>query len=354
MRVYAGIGGWILGLLAWGGGVSFGAPIDDAVTHKLKSAIIESEVRLGVLEPWQKKIFDEEVVPQYQRFIRDYRSSQTHSGTANSSLAVDIDLESLKDYLRFYAPKALGIAPKAPVLAVFLRMGEDCGEKCTDATEGLRKLLVARAVRRGFKLQSLTTEDLGPTGEDLEGKALDDKVMAVAGSRGAVGAWVLEWGKMPVDDMDSAHADENHYSLRSCLTLRSFGGPSGFRSEGKMDLLENDNFEAAFSRLASDGLNELGARTAQLERNMSRTDTFSENEVQVMISGFKNFAQWMRAKTWLQTRFPNASVQERKLARLKGGVALVGETSAETVRKALSEGSKSWGGDSEIQMEVEP
>src|SRR4051794_9867340 len=70
----------------------------DAVSTQLKSAVTASASKLGELEPWQKRIFSEEVVPQYQRFVRDYRSSGTSGVTA------EIDLESLRQYLRFYAP----------------------------------------------------------------------------------------------------------------------------------------------------------------------------------------------------------------------------------------------------------
>ena len=47
----------------------------ESVPAQLKAALASSEARLGALEPWQKRIFADEALPQYQRFIRDYRSS---------------------------------------------------------------------------------------------------------------------------------------------------------------------------------------------------------------------------------------------------------------------------------------
>src|SRR5262249_44471658 len=64
----------------------------NAATDRIKGALLEAEPQLGHLEPWQKVLFEEEAVPQAQRFIRNYTGS-----------SADIDFDSLKNYLRFHA-----------------------------------------------------------------------------------------------------------------------------------------------------------------------------------------------------------------------------------------------------------
>lgn len=69
------------------------APKKD-LQESLKAALVEAKSKLGKLEEWQSTLFDEEAVPQYSRFIRDYRPSA-------NGVTADIDLDSLRNYLAY-------------------------------------------------------------------------------------------------------------------------------------------------------------------------------------------------------------------------------------------------------------
>src|SRR4051812_6455948 len=85
-----------------------------ALQEKLKDAVRESEPKLGTLEPWQKKIFEDEVVPSYQVFIKDYRS-------VGREISADVDVDSIRNYLAYYAPSVS--KPKENAALVVLRAG---------------------------------------------------------------------------------------------------------------------------------------------------------------------------------------------------------------------------------------
>ena len=57
-----------------GKAASKGASKENSETQaQLRTVVTKAKERLGDLEPWQGKLFDEEVVPQASRFVRDYR-----------------------------------------------------------------------------------------------------------------------------------------------------------------------------------------------------------------------------------------------------------------------------------------
>jgi hypothetical protein len=321
---------------------------DGAVARRLRNALAESESRLGGLEPWQKKIFDDEALPQYQRFIRNYRSGQSHSGTAISAFEVDVDMDSLKSYLQFYAPKTLGRDEKnSNLVLLYLRAELSC-EKCVAAGPGVRKLAQLRVERRGLMPVWLTADDLGvgSDGKELSGKALNERVSTLAHNRNAAAALVVQWGPAPADDVDTAHADEKHFLLQSWLQARglaatgklSAGAQNVAVSTGSVDLMEMDSFELAAGRLFSDAFVDMGAQALKAEQAIGAKALAGtpDNEVDVDVSGVRDFAQYSKLKAQIQAKLVGVGVEDRKLSRGRVTLALMGSKSpAETLRSQL-------------------
>jgi hypothetical protein len=311
---------------------------DDMVTRKQKKALIEVKGRMGELEPWQEKVFQDEALPQYSRFIRDYRSSTG---------AVDVDFESLKNYLSFYGPKALPGKGDEPVILIYLLPGGDeCGEKCAAATPALRKLVAARVARRGLKAAWLSAGEFGSVSSKLAGslkdKALDEKLASLVKTRAAGGGLLLQWDQIP-QDPDDAHGDEKRFTLRAHLEVPGLA----YKGDGRMELLENDAFEPAAARLLTDITAELGARAVVAERSSNARGNggavepaagveLDAPEVRVTLNDVRDFAALSLTKTELQAKFPQASVQERTVARGTAELAIVGERSPENVRRGLA------------------
>jgi hypothetical protein len=65
------------------------APGRDPLTVKLQAALSDSLRQIGALEPWQQKVFNEEILTQPTRFIRDFRSQ-------GGGVVVVVDVEGVK------------------------------------------------------------------------------------------------------------------------------------------------------------------------------------------------------------------------------------------------------------------
>lgn len=332
-------------------------PQGSVIAGKLKSALIDTSSKLGLagqasqMSPWQQRLFHEEALPQYQRFVKNYRSALTHSGTAASNLVIDIDVDSLRNYLRFYAPQTLGReVGNAPVL-MYLR-GESACLKCAAAAPGLKALAQARVERRGLSPVWLSSEDLGGGGVELEGKALEERISELAQARNAAASFVMQWGLAPADDVDSAHADEIHYGLRTRIEARGLAGtgkpaaggtqaktPITAKAEAMVTLLETDSFEQHAAKILADAFVELGAASQQAEiAKLGRgTSDSEERELRLDVSGVKDFAQYTRLKAQLGAKYPSFSLEDRLISRGRVVLALVGEvTSPDTIKAQLS------------------
>ncbi len=302
---------------------------EDAVVRKLKAAVLESQALLGPLEPWQKTIFEEEAVPQYQRFIKDYRSAQAHSGSAVSQLNVALDMESLKNYLKFYAPVTLKREEKRLDALVFLKFEEDC-EKCVAASPALRKLVKSRLERRGLRPVWVSIDDLGAPVEaaadaELKGKVLDERVVDLARVRNAAAALVLQWHKAPIDDIDTAHADEKRFVIHSLLLVRAKGAGKSegstlgiARNEGKLELFENDRFETQAARLLTDAFTDMGVEASRLEsgKTIGEDDSGEDKpELALEIGGIRDFAQIAQINALLKAKLSASTFEQRRIWR---------------------------------------
>lgn len=267
----------------------------------LKNAVVEAQAKLGELEPWQKKIFDEEVVPQHQRFIRDYRP------TANGVL-IDVDHETLKKYLAFYAPKALK-REDAKIL-VYLRADESC-TKCTESTDAVGRLARARLERRGFTPVILTADDVGNV--TALGKTLRERLTDLAAQRNVAGALLIESSMAAGDD---AHADEKHYLVQYYLLGREGKAagaqlPKEYRHDGKLELMENDNVETAVARLMTDSFTDFGYKTILAKLYGEDTE-----EIWLVVNGVQGFAHYQKIRTQLQDALKDSSsFEDRKIMR---------------------------------------
>lgn len=294
-----------------------------ALAQQLQNALLESEPSLGTLEPWQKKIFVEEAAPQYQRFIRDYRRSTT-------GVQVDVDFDSLRNYLRFYGPKTL--KREKPQVLVLLKPEAEC-ESCVAATAGIKALVKDRLERRGL---------IPIWGELPAGENLEERLDMLAAEKKAVGALLVNWETASEDEDNGAHAGEERYVIRDVLAFRDLA-----RIEGEMEILIGNAFEKTAARLLTDAFTQLGAKSERLE---ARQSELKRSETLLALSGFKSFAQYAAAKAKIEEKLANlATVEERKISRGRAVLAIFSEKNPEQIRVAIGKSD-----DPTIQMEILP
>ena len=274
------------------------------------------------------------MIPQYQRFIRDYRQT-------GNRVSGEADLEILQNYLRFYAPKFVKFQNKN-VLS-FIQVQPEC-IKCTASITAVRDLARNRLQRRGLTPVWLKEEEAGVNG--LKGKALYDKVTDISKTKGLAGAMIIELVQVVSDDIDDAHADEKNYFTGFYLYLRDLE-----KQEGKLELLENDRFETRVARLLTDGFTNLGAKLAQ-PGQLSKTTT--RKEILLEVSGFRDFQHYQKIRAVLDTYLKNVgSIDERRMTKGRIGLALQTDLGAEEIRKQLLEAAQDPAVGTMVKMEVQ-
>ena len=171
------------------------------------------------------------------------------------------------------------------------------------AQSELTGLAAARLEHRGFEVVKVDAQDL----EASDGEAATapaKKLEELARARSIPASFALQWNKAPVEDMDSAHADEAHYSVAVSFTARkgalgenTAGVTREFRTESRKDeLLEEDGLPQAGVRLMTDVFIEAGSK-ALASRGNAGHDAQAGNEVWVVFSGIKSFGDFAKIKS---------------------------------------------------------
>jgi len=308
---------WVACLCSLFSQLSLAEPSKDTVEAQLKAAVEDAQKKLPNLEPWQKVIFTEEVVPQFQRFIQDYRPS-------NDGLKVIIDFDSLKHYLIFYGPKL--IKQSSPKLLVLLKSDPSC-PKCSESVGAITRLVKSRIERRGLVPVWVGTEELRP---HMTEKEEEDQVLAMVKKKNATGAMIVRWSTAPVDDLDTAHADEKRYIIHTFLQLGDFSVQNR-----QKELLDNDTFEGSEARLLTDIFADIGAKY-ELEQAIQPES--GKQEVLIEITGIKDFAQYTRVKNLMTTQLKDiTSLEDRKLSRDQVVFAVFTKRTSEELKSQLSQ-----------------
>lgn len=297
----------------------------------LKASVEDSKAKLGKLESWQGELFDQEVLPQYRKFIRQYRQS------GNQTL-VDVDVEAIRKYLSFHGPTVL--KTDKPTIAVFLSASEDCA-RCTEAASVMRKALTQKLERRGLKaayIDSMPTE--GVSVEEMSGA-----LASMAQSRKQAGALLLRWEALPVDP---AHPDEQHFQVRASISAFA-DEENELRTDAMLDISAAESFVGTAEELLTDAWTELGAKAIAYERGGRREgpgDSYGEGlndpeDTLVVVSGIGDFAHYSEVRAQVSEKLTPvlADPSGLKIRRIKRGevtFAVRTQQNAEGIRALLA------------------
>lgn len=285
-----------------------------ALEDNVRAAVADSESRVGKLEPWQKKIFDEEVVPQYRKFVRDFSGS-----------SAIVDVNSIRNYLRFYGPAAFhGSNHK---ILVYYRTAQGC-DACAVGRDKIQADLKNRLERRGLEPVWLTPEEAEGQGITGGPRQIAERVLSAAHAQGANAELTLLIDPVPVDDLDSAHADEKHYMIRTTLDLRDIA-----HEEGQVDVIDPSPFDAPVAMLMNDAFTDTGVKLAQLPTDASGA---ASAEVRIEVRGTGDFTTYAHARDALAEKLKgDGALEEREISRGRAVFALVTSRSPASVRKDL-------------------
>ncbi|MEO5970472.1 MAG: hypothetical protein ABIQ95_11145 [Bdellovibrionia bacterium] len=320
----------------------------DPLEKQLKSALLEAQKSLGVLEPWQKTLYMNDVLPQYQKFIKDYSRSglAMNSPTDSASRGTHgvkavIDEESLKRFLLFYGPKVL--KKKDTRVLILLRPHPTC-QRCLESLNVISDLVQAQMWRRGMTPNLMSTDELKLPATEVE---IQDQVVAMAKEKGADASVVVQWGPAPVDDIDTAHADELRFVLRSFLKVGDFSPILKER-----EVVGNDSFLVSEASLLVDLFTNLGAT---LEKEQTKVNDAGKAEVLIEVTGIKGFAQFTRVKSQIQTILKESStIEERKLSLGQASFAIYSSRSSEELKSLFLNADLDPGHGERLKVEVLP
>lgn len=291
---------------------------NEGLESKLKAFLAASKKNLGELQPWQSKLFDDEALPQYSRFIRDYRA------TRDGGVEAQIDYDSLRQYLGFYGPTTLK-QPK-PSLIVVLAPQIGC-DKCVQSTEVVRDIVRVRLKNRGMNPEWTTPSELG-SGDPV---TLASRYAEV---KKAAGALVIRWGIIPSDEVDAAHADETQYLVRSNIEIRDFA-----KHEGSLELLEAGSFDRSVAKLLTDDFTYLGEQAVH-GVVASGQDTQHEEaliDIRFDSTGAWGYSQYAKLRDSLAAGLQSlGSLEERSVAHEHAVFVLYSSASPATIGEKIA------------------
>jgi hypothetical protein len=290
-----------------------------SMNDRLAQLLLEAEPQLGKLEPWQKQLFEEEAVPQAQRFVKNYTGS-----------TAEFDFDGIKNYIRFHAPEVLRRID-GKVLGL-LKVDPSCS-KCADAKDAIKVMMSERVRRRGLEVTWLATEDL--TSESLSERELEDRLVTQVGSQpeGPAGALSVHLRAAPVDDIDTAHADDKRLQVLTFLYVKDASGHELSKSQGKLEVFDTEPLNTVTARLLTDAFTDLGARQKKMEQDIA---TSGKAEVEIEVSGIRNYELYSKVQRALATSLKDeGAIEPRKISRGRAVFALTTSKSADKIRNQL-------------------
>jgi hypothetical protein len=292
----------------------------NALSERLRTALLAIEPELGHLEPWQKQILEEEAAPQAQRFIKNYTGS-----------TADIDFDSLKNFLHFHAPELLRRVD-GKVLGL-LKVDSTCA-KCVQSKELIKTMMSERIRRRGLDITWLTTEDL--TAPALPERELEEKLTTMANTQadGPVGAISVHLRTAPIDDIDTAHADDKRLQVLTFLYMKDPNGHELSRNEGKLEVFDTEaTLDVVTGRLLTDAFTDLGAREKKFEQDIA---TSGKAEVEIEVTGIKGYDGYNQVQIALARSLrEEGALETRKISRGKAVFAIVTSKPAEKIKAQI-------------------
>ena len=318
--------------------------------EKLKQSVSAYQKNLEPLEPWQGKVFSDEILPQFQKFL------SIHAGTEPT---VDGDL--IKSYLKFYAPKAL--QAKDPKVMIFLQWENTCGP-CKASEHILRAIVRARLTRRGFQPLWVEKAELDAALSDPLSK-VDEKLVELMKIKEVQASFVLEWGTASALGINAAAANASEDPEAEltgaqvpALALKMGVRIGEKRFEKTKVLSEEEQLEASHATLLNEVLIDLGknqgaARTVAQETSVQASSGMVSKQVQV--TGIQDFSQLTRVKGLFQSQIKNiVSVLEQKISRGQVTLAVQAKSSEPELQAQIDAIQFDPQKDPGLKKEIEP
>ena len=338
------------------------------VQESLKTALKEAKTKLGNLEAWQSTLFDEEVINQPSRFVRDYRPGA-------GGMIVEVDTDGIRGFLELSgftgkaaesgegasmkgavtkeAPTPVTPTGPGPKYFVALDTQKNC-VKCEESMVPIKKLVRTRLERRGYTVVFLSAEEVSATQGSMS--LLAERISELMKRPGSLGGMILQWREAPQDSSDSAHEGEINYLVRT-VQQYTLPGETGvakeLRTERQMLLTANDPFVAFVERLFTESWIETGSKALAQRSDQQREK--GSSELWVSVSGIPDFAGYQKTRASIQALLQSwGEIEDRKLAAGEAVFAIRTAKSAGDLAKVLAPLKVKGLSDRTVQLEWKP
>lgn len=318
--------------------------------EKLKQSVSAYQKNIEPLEAWQTKVFSDEILPQFQKFL------VIHAG---SEPTVDGDL--IKSYLKFYAPSSL--QAKDPKILIFLQWENTCGP-CKASEHLLRAIVRARLTRRGFQPLWVEKSELDVALSESLAK-VDEKLVELMKIKEAQASFVLEWGTAHALGINSTpNPNEDPEAELTGAQVPFLAMKMGMRlGEKKFEkskvLTEEEQLEPSHASLLNELLVDLGknqgvSRAVAQDAAGSAAPSGTALKL-IQVSGIQDFSQLIRVKTIFQNQIKNiVSVVEQKVSRGQVTLAVVARSSESELQTQIDAIRFDPQKDPGLKKEIEP
>lgn len=277
--------------------------------ESFRKAVGSARSKLGDLHPWQNQLFQSEVLPFSESFVREYRPQGT-------GYQVDVDTSMIRNYLAFFAPKALAV--EKPQFLVFVEPSPNC-PVCHESVPSLKKLIESRLTTRGVQLVFIQDKELAPLSTkkvppSTSGFVTLDRLKSLQATKGMDGVAAFRLEPMMVQD-DESGLEIQDADRRLLVTFGVIAGK--FKDVRKLELAATDSIQSTSRKLILESLGSLGAQVLDLEtRALDKNEGRGLPEVLVSVKGVRDYGLFLNLKTALQSTLGELEpVLERRMTR---------------------------------------
>ncbi len=322
--------GLLILALGWAGARARAEEPKSLVDVQLRAVLSGGLPKLGVLEPWQKVLFQEEVLAQPQRFVKNYQLAASGKGQ-NQETKAEVDSDSIRAYLKFHGTKSPD--GQLPTAVVLLKPDLACSV-CTQSLPMIRSWVRNRLEKRGLRVDQVSSEEIY---SPLTSASSEDPLKSLTERKNAAVLVLVQWAPVALEDLDSAHADEKKYRLS--VEFRALSTDSlhltPFTVKKEKEILDLESFELSLGRVWSDAMTELGSKMEAGETHSTAQDT---REYSIEISGIRDFQQLKKIRALLEARLKDFGVlEDRIISHQKFVFAISTHKDQEELRRVLSQ-----------------
>ncbi len=278
-------------------------------SEPLKIALSRSMYEFEPLENWQRVIFEEEVLTQYEHFIRDYRPTA-------SGYKIDVDKKLVKKTLSFYAPSSL--QTQSPQILILLEPNTGC-TSCMSEELKVKEQVDKQLKHRGFIPWWIQDTEALKKSMTKENDSILKVLYSSARQRGVSAALLLSWDQGTSSRAGSEYVNKvktNIFVRNEAVKLIG----REIKHEDYFEVSRSETYAHAVELALTKVFQDIGEKCNKLKEDSGHI----RNEVWISVKGVKTYSDFNTLKGHIESVLGNEKNEvEQKLITRGSAVFLV-------------------------------